>query len=177
MSLAEIKRHVHADDFTDDDAYLASLVAVATGWLDGKDGWLGRSLGTQTWDYVADAFPSGGISIPLPPLQSVTYVRHVSAETGLEVTLTEGTDYSVDLFNEPGWVMPGAAGWPSTMDTFNAVRIRFVAGYQTVPDPIKHGIKLMAGHLYRNREASTMERPSELPMGVDALLMPLKNWL
>lgn len=182
VSLSEIKQHVRAYDFTDDDSYLESLVATVTGWIDGKDGWLGRCIGAQTWDYVSDAFPTGagplggGIRIPLPPLQSVTYVRYIDPDTGLEVTLTSGTDYEVDTFNEPGWVMPSTDGWPAAMETINAIRVRFIAGYSSVPPAIKHGVKLMAGHLYENREASTMDRPSELPLGVSALLMPLRYW-
>lgn len=186
VSLQEAKRHCRAADFDDDDAYLTSLVDVATSWIDGKDGWLGRSIGTQTWDYVLDRFPcasrkstskNDGIRIPLPPLQSITSVFYVDPDTETEATLA--TDqYEVDTFSEPGWVMPGTDGWPSTLDTINAVRIRFVAGYATAPTPIKHAILLLVGNWYENRESVLIDqqRPNDLPFAVDALLMPYRSW-
>lgn len=182
VSLAEAKRHCRAADFNDDDDYIESLVAVATGWIDGKDGWLGRSVGSQTWDYVLDSFPccgakTGGIRIPLPPLQSVAGIYYVDPDIEVETPLA--TDqYEVDLFSEPGWVVPGADGWPRTLDTINAVRIRFVAGYATVPAGIKHAALLLVGNWYENREAVTIDqqRPNNLPFAVDALLMPFRNW-
>lgn len=178
VTTAEIKKHVRAEYFQDDDAYLDSCIAAATDHVDGKDGWLGRALGTQTWDLVLDEFPSEGIRVPLPPLQSVTYLRYVSPDTGLETELTVNADYLVDTFSEPGWIMPGDDGWPQTMDTINAVRVRFVAGYTTLPPTIKHAIMLLAAHYYENRESVVLDaRPTVLPQAVDALLFPRRNWL
>lgn len=178
VTTAEIKKHVRAEYFTDDDAYLEACIAAATDHIDGKDGWLGRALGAQTWDLVLDKFPSDGIRIPLPPLQSVTYLRYISSDTGLEVTLTENTDYLVDTYSEPGWIMPGDNGWPAVMDTVNAVRVRFVAGYTGLPPAIKHAIMLLAAHYYENRESVVLDaRPTVLPQAVDALLYPRRNWL
>ena len=178
VTTAEIKKHVRAEYFTDDDGYLEACIAAATDHIDGKDGWLGRALGTQTWDLVLDEFPCEGIRIPLPPLQSVTYLRYVSPETGLETDLTVNTDYQVDVYSEPGWIMPGANGWPAIMDTINAVRVRFVAGYETVPPAIKQAVMLLAAHYYENRESVVLDvKPTVLPQAVDALLYPRRNWL
>lgn len=139
---------------------------------------MGRAIGTQTWDLVLDGFPDEGIRIPLPPLQSVTYLRYVSPDTGLETTLTVDTDYLVDTYSEPGWVMPGADGWPATMDTINAVRIRFIAGYVATPPAIKQAVMLLAAHYYENRESVVLDaKPTVLPQAVDALLYPRRNWL
>ena len=178
VTTAEIKKHVRAEYFTDDDGYLEACIAAATDHIDGKDGWLGRALGTQTSDLVLDEFPCEGIRIPLPPLQSVTYLRYVSPETGLETDLTVNTDYQVDVYSEPGWIMPGANGWPAIMDTINAVRVRFVAGYETVPPAIKQAVMLLAAHYYENRESVVLDvKPTVLPQAVDALLYPRRNWL
>ena len=178
VTTAEIKKHVRAEYFQEDDAYLEACIAAATDHVDGKDGWLGRALGTQTWDLVLDEFPCEGIRIPLPPMQSVTYLRYVSPDTGLETDLTVNTDCLVDVYSEPGWIMPGANGWPAIMDTINAVRVRFVAGYETVPPAIKHAVKLLAAHYYENRESVVLDvKPTVLPQAVDALLYPRRNWL
>lgn len=178
VTTAEIKKHVRAEYFQDDDAYLDECVAAAIDHIDGKDGWMGRAFAAQTWDLVLDKFPVDGIRIPLPPLQSITYVRYVSPVTGLEVTLTDGTDYTVDTYSEPGWIVPGASGWPTPMDTVNAVRVRFIAGYSEVPVAVKRAVKLLAAHYYENRESVVLDaRPTVLPQAVDALLYPRRNWL
>jgi uncharacterized phiE125 gp8 family phage protein len=171
VSLPEAKKQVRAEYHTDDDAELESFVSVATAWI---ESWLGRAIGTQTWDYVLDAFPDGGIRLPLPPLQAVTGVYYVD-DNGIEQTL-ETDQYEVDLFGDPGWVMPGDDGWPTTLDTINAVRIRFVAGYTTVPPQIKHAIRLLVAGYYENRESVAEKAPQEIPFGVESLLLPLRNW-
>ena len=108
----------------------------------------------------------------------MTYLRYVSPETGLETDLTVNTDYQVDVYSEPGWIMPGANGWPAIMDTINAVRVRFVAGYEAVPPAIKQAVMLLAAHYYENRESVVLDvKPTVLPQAVDALLYPRRNWL
>lgn len=151
VSTADAKKHLGVTTSAD-DTYIDSLIATATAWLDGKDGWLGRALGAQTWDYVLDAFPCGsakygGIRVPLPPLVSVTSVKYLDPTTELEVTVAAG-DYTVDTYNEPGWIIPDAS-WPTPLDTVNAVRVRFIAGYATIPAPIKHAILLTIGGWYK----------------------------
>lgn len=177
VTTAEIKKHVRSEYFTEDDSYLDDCVAAATDHIDGAEGWVGRAFGTQTWDYVLDAFPcveGGGIRLPLPPLQSVTYIKYVSPDTGLEV---DATDYAVDAYSDPGWVMPSTDGWPTPMATINAVRVRFVCGYSTVPPAVKQAVKLLAGHYYENRESVVLDaRPSELPQAVKALLDKRRNF-
>jgi uncharacterized phiE125 gp8 family phage protein len=63
--------------------------------------------------------------------------------------------------------MPGAA-----------VRIAFSAGHTdtTIPKRMRQAIKLLVGHWYAHREENTETKLYELPMGVKALLNPLKVW-
>lgn len=50
------------------------------------------------------------------------------------------------------------------------------AEYGSLPRPVLSAQKLMLGHLYENREATT-EKPSRLlAIGVDALLNPFRNF-
>lgn len=176
ITVDEAKSHLRVFH-NDDDQYITSLVAAATGWADGKDGWLGRSIGQQTWDLALDAFPDGGIIIPLSPLISVTSVKYNEAAAGVETTLVEGTDYLVDNYGDPGWVVPVDGVWPETKSVINAVKIRFVSGYATVPPSIKHALLLLVGHWYENREAASEVKLTEIPMAVDSLLIPYRNWL
>lgn len=181
VSLAEAKTHLRVLH-SDDDSYIESLVAVASGNIDGADGWLGRAIVQQTWDYAIDRFPcvkSDGaparIYLPLSPLVSVTSVAY---------TTTLGDSGTIMDFrtknaggSQPGYIVPALdADWPSTANEPEAVIIRFVAGFATVPPAIKHAVLLMIGHWYENREAATETRMSDLPMAVDALLYPYRNW-
>lgn len=179
ISLTETKAHLRVDN-TDEDTLISGLIAAATAHLDGKDGMLGRCLVPQTWELVLDAFPSDGIEIPLPPLLSITSVTYVDT-AGVTQTVSSD-DYEVDTANEPGWVMPGDAGWPSTMDTINAVRVRFRAGYEGdegaspagatgVPAAIKLAMKQMIGHWFNSRESVVVGvSAADMPQTADMLL-------
>lgn len=187
ISLTETKAHLRVDN-TDEDTLISGLIAAATAHLDGKDGMLGRCLVPQTWELVLDAFPSDGIEIPLPPLISITSVTYVDT-AGVTQTVSSD-DYEVDTANEPGWVMPSDAGWPSTMDTINAVKIRFRAGYEGdedasppgatgVPAAIKLAMKQMIAHWFNSRESVAIGvSTGEIPMTANMLLSPYRmNWL
>ncbi len=174
VSLVEVKRHLQIDSASQDQN-LGLYIDAATANLDGADGWLSRALVTQTWDLYYDAFPCGSIKIPLPPLQSVTSVNYVPP-SGTEVALSTSY-YSVDTVSTPGWIVLNSGySWPTTLDAINTVRIRFVAGYTTVPAPIKAAIMLMVGGMYEGRESWSREDMIENPT-LKALLMPyVASW-
>jgi uncharacterized phiE125 gp8 family phage protein len=111
-----------------------------------------HALVTQTWELVLDGFPTGGIVVPLPPLQSVTSIKYIDTD-GTEQTL-DALLYSVDDDSIPGLIVPAyGETWPTTRDEVNAVRVRFVAGFgdaDDVPEDIKSWIKIMVGTMYDN---------------------------
>ena len=151
------------------------LIKAAQGNIDGKDGWLGRALMTQTWDLFLDVFPAGSksIQIPLPPLQSVTSVKYINPDGNL-ITL-DASKYIVDIAATPGLIHAAyGESWPDTRCQSNAVTVRFVAGYGTaaaVPEPVKAALKLLVGHWYQNREPVNIGNiTTPLPMTVDYLL-------
>ena len=180
VTLTEAKTHCRVDG-TDDDALLTSLITAATQHIsDGKNGWLGRALITQTWELLLDTFPTNEIRVPLPPLQSVTFVKYVD-EDGVTQTIS-ASDYEVDLASEPGWIIPVIdVDWPTPMQTINAVTVRFVCGYGNattdVPEAIRAGMLLLIGHWYAQREAVVVGQQAAvvLPMAVEALLMPYRR--
>ena len=114
-----------------------------------------RAFITQTWELVLDGFPTGGIVLPMPPLQSVASIKYIDTD-GAQQTL-DALLYAVDTDSEPGLVVPAyGESWPSTRDEVNAVRVRYVAGYGAaadVPAAIKTWIKMRAGTLYDNPQA------------------------
>ena len=111
-----------------------------------------HALVTQTWELVLDGFPTGGIIVPMPPLQSVSSIKYIDGN-GDEQTL-DALLYSVDDDSIPGLIVPAyGETWPVTRDEVNAVRVRFVAGFgdaSDVPEDIKSWIKIMVGTMYDN---------------------------
>lgn len=197
VTLDEAKAHLRVFH-DDDDDYIQALVDAAVGQLDGADGWLNRALGSQSWVFSLERFPwyygqygyhdgqraaygrPQRIYIPLAPLISVDAVEYVASDE----TTKQLTNFRVfgAGSTQPGYIMPALdTSWPSTICDTETVRITFTAGYANaaaIPSGIKHAIKLMVGHWFENREAVTINLKglAELPMGVVALLMPLRNW-
>lgn len=182
LTLTEVKAHLRIVD-SDADTLIATFLRAAVDHVDGKDGFLGRALVTQTWELVLDKFPDIEIKIPLPPLQSITSIKYDDG-AGTEQTLA--TDqYAVDTVSEPGWVVP-VTSWPSTIVAINAVRIRFVAGYPAdassppnlaanVPGAIKAALLLTIGSFYAHRETIVVGGAAVLlPWGAEQLLRPYR---
>ena len=114
------------------------------------------ALVTQTWELVLDGFPTGGIKVPVPPLQSVTSIKYIDTD-GVQQTL-DALLYSVDTDSTPGLIVPAyGESWPSARDEINAVRVRYVAGFgakEDVPEDIKTCIKAIVGVTYDNSQGT-----------------------
>ncbi|OXE36911.1 MAG: hypothetical protein CGW95_04820 [Phenylobacterium zucineum] len=167
VTLAEAKLHCKVD-VADDDALLTALITTAT---EGAEQITGRALMAQTWELTLDAFPDA-FELTRVPVQSVTSVKYFDA-TGVQQTLASNL-YSFDNAddNNSAYVVPAyGTSWPVTREQINAVAVRYVSGYTTVPEPIKTWIKIQISEMYKNREASVIERATLMSLGyVDRLL-------
>lgn len=113
-----------------------------------------RALAPQTLEYALDTFPECNfINIPRPPLTSVTSVKTLDSD-GTETTLSLTTQYLVDTDNVPGKiVLPYGVSWPTGADyPINPIRIRYVAGYTTLPQKLKNILLFHCGLLYKYRD-------------------------
>jgi uncharacterized phiE125 gp8 family phage protein len=189
VDLDTVKKHLRVD-FTDDDTLIDAYLEAAVGYVDGPNGFLGRALIAQTWDYYLDRFPvdafhrrGGRIELPLPPLIEVIGVFYLDA-SGAEQTL-DPSRYTVDSASVPARLYPVGGCWPTIPCLeHQAVRIRFTAGYvdasvsppvDDVPKPIIAAIMLLTGDLYANRETMlTGQRAAAvtLPWAAEQLLRP-----
>jgi uncharacterized phiE125 gp8 family phage protein len=132
----------------------------------------GRGLATQTLEVYLDCFPDKTeIKLPKPPLQSVTSVTYKNSNATI-TTMTENTDYIVDVDSEIGRiVLPYGESWPSfTAYTVNPIVITIVTGYTSIPKTIKQAMKLLIGHWYANREATSDVTNKQIAFAVSALL-------
>lgn len=185
VSLAEIKAHCRAEEFTDHDDYLAACVAAATKHIDGRDGWLGRALVDQTWELRFDEFCEDKIALPLPPVLEVVHIKYYDDDGELQTLAT--SVYHVIGVNggRPGYVaLKDGQSWPATDVRPEAVIIRFRCGYVdhdaspvsgSVPEPIKQAIMLFAGTMYANRETMVIGvSVTPMPWAAEALLAPYR---
>lgn len=142
VTLADVKTFQRVEG-TELDAEISSYIVAAYQQCEHI---LGRSIMPETWELVLDAFPTTtDIELLHPIIRSITSVKYLNPEDGLETTLPD-TEYYLDKVSEPGWLMPAIGkAWPSTQAVANAVRVQYVAGYENaaaVPDSIKNWIKL-----------------------------------
>ena len=159
-----------------DDSLITSHIKTSRRWC---EGFQNRAYITQTWDLYLDAFPNkDSIEIPLPPLQSVTYLKYKDSAGDLQTW--DSSNYIVDINSEPGRiVLAYGKSWPMTYDEIQAVQIRFVAGYGDsaidVPEEIKTAIYLKVTDLYENRGDGDMcseQGENSYDRAVKSLLWP-----
>lgn len=140
-----------------------------------------RRFINSTWNYYLSAFPSDWIALPYPPLVSVSSITYLDT-AGVSQTLATSV-YQVDAKREPGRVgLAYGQSWPGIRTTtFNPITIVYVAGYgaaaTSVPDGIKHAIKLLAAHWYEHREPIiTGTISADLALSVESLLWEYRLW-
>lgn len=179
VSLDDAKAQCRVDH-SDDDAYITSLIGVATQHIAAPDGWLGRSLVNQVLEHRVDGFLwCSPPDLPLPgrPIVSITSIKYDDTD-GVEQTLDPSVYRLIGSTSNPRLALAYGKSWPSTRRQAEAVRIRYTAGYgataASVPLPIVHAVKLLIEHYYENRSAVTTDgnAPAVMPLGVDALLAP-----
>jgi uncharacterized phiE125 gp8 family phage protein len=170
LTAAEAKARLNIGDEISDEVMDAYITAARQA-IDGADGWLGRALISQRWQYNLDEFPScdgGKLYIPLPPLQEVTELSYLDSD-GATVVMVEGDDYQVVMGPRPYIVPAYGTAWPSVTCRADAITVEFWAGYgdagADVPEPIRTAIALGAGHL-RSMSARNLSITEEVEEGV-----------
>jgi uncharacterized phiE125 gp8 family phage protein len=171
VTAADARAHVRLQH-TQDDAQLDGFIAAACGHLGGVDGITGRALVRQAYELRLDAFPSGALALPLPPLVSVEAVQYIDTAGTLQ-TLAAAA-YEVDTHSEPGLILP-ASTWPLTADKHHAVRVRFTAGYDaaTLPPGLRAAVLMLVADLDANRAARSDRELFDNP-AADAMAFPFR---
>jgi uncharacterized phiE125 gp8 family phage protein len=131
---------------------IGGLITAARETLDGVNGYLGRALMTQTWRLTLDRFPADrSISLPLPPLQSVTSVKYLD-QTGAQQTFS-AESYRISADDWSGkLVLNSGSWWPQSNCGAGAVEIDFVAGWpEKIPEALRFEILGMIGIWFDDR--------------------------
>lgn len=173
ISLAEAKAFLRVDsDYDDDDAYITSLIGVATNVV---EQFTRRRLITQTYNIYYDEFPPY-MDLQVGNVASVTHVKYYDTDNTLQTLDT--SQYDVDIRVKPGRIYQAEDGnFPNTYERANSVEVEFVVGSAAsdVEDAIKQAMYIVIGRYYENRQdVVTGTIASELPLMVDHLLTPYR---
>lgn len=178
ITLRSIKDHLAIEsDETAFDDLLADYIRSAAAYLQSE---CHISLISTTYTAYWDDWPDSEIiKVPLWPVSSITSLKYLNA-SGVETTIS---GVQSDLISCPARVRLAASStsWPILQtDTLNRVRLTFVAGYGsdslTVPDMVKHAIKMLVAHWFRNRETVLVGSISkDLEHATASLIMLLKR--
>lgn len=166
VTLPEAKAHLRVTSSAE-DGLIQGLIDAATQYLDGLNGILGRALAEQEWQESWDAFQTA-FPLRIGPVLSIVSVSYTDdagmAQTasGARVVTSDGVPYVYPALD---------AEWPSGSD----VVINYLAGYSSVPAPLKCAILLHIGSLYQNRESFT--DGALLPFAHEALITPYRRSL
>lgn len=156
VSVALAKSNGRIDDNAE-DALVEGLIKAALAHVEKS---CGLAFEGQVWEVALDAFPAGGIELPLGPVVSVASVKYTDGD-GVEQTMPPDS-YAIDA---AGWVVP-SAGWPSEAD---GVKAQFVAGAGT-PEDVRQAILLIVEHWFENRAAASADGLASIPFGADAII-------
>ncbi len=171
ISLAEarVQLRMTADDTTADDALITALITAAREFA---EHYTGRALAPQTLEMALDEFPDDGIDLDMPPVATITSVKYTD-ESGVEQTVAT-TDYALSLYGESRRLtLAYGIDWPPARGIADAVRIRYVTGYTTVPKAVKAAILLDVELRYNKL---TPNDQAAYEKARDALLGTVKIW-
>lgn len=171
VTLAEMQTQLRIDSGLDD----STLSILITAARENVEHYQKRQHITATWAMTLDAFPSGDIVLPWPPLIAISSISYEDVAGATQTWLS--ANYQVDITGEYGTVSPiPTATYPSTeAGRKNAVTVTYTAGYGTtasdVPQSTRLAVMMLGAHWYENREPVVVGTiSSELPLHVKTLI-------
>lgn len=176
IRLDEAKTHLQVQHKRD-DGYIRSLIKAATRTA---ENYTGRKFINTTLTVLLDAHESiSPIHLPYSPLSSFTSMSYFNTD-GTTTTVDSGYYYTNGT--DPAYVVANDGGW-SIYRAYKAIQIVYVAGYgatgASVPEDIRHAIKMIVADLYNNQESAKLEtrtqlNANEVPYSAKALLEPYR---
>ncbi|ADK13442.1 head-tail connector protein [Clostridium ljungdahlii] len=150
ITLEEAKQHLRVTG-SDDDIILLSMIRQAREFC---EDFQNRKYITQTLEMVLDSFPNDNyISFKnCSPVQSVESVKYY--DSGGREYIFDSSNYIVDTDSFVNRIVLGYCKlWPTiALQTANAVRVRFTAGFgdkpENVPETVKWAMVLHMRLLY-----------------------------
>jgi len=154
ITLSEAKAFLKVDG-TDEDALIGSLISVARQVC---ETYAGLSFAAQTRVVKLDRFPCRDVILPYGPVNTITSIAYVDEDEAPQ-TITSG--YTLDTQSGLSKIRI-TERWPSTNRVMNNVVITYTTGYASVPEVVKHAIKMTLGTLYENRQDEIVGTSSQV---------------
>ncbi|WP_179086943.1 head-tail connector protein [Paenibacillus odorifer] len=173
VTLAETKRHLRLEvDETDEDSDILDLIADAREYAEGRQR---KKLAVRSFTLTAAAERSFILPPPCKKIISVV----VTDKDGQAKAIDEGNYHLYSDDFKAVLVLGKSYKYPSlNSDNRYPVQIEFSSGMLPVevPRKTKRAIKLLIGHWYETREATTEKKREKPPFAVDALLEMDRTW-
>lgn len=163
LSLPEVQAFVRVER-GEEEALLAGMVRTASALC---EAFTNRVLIARSFTQTL-AVSSEWQRLALSPVRSIDGVEALAAE-GTAVALAP-TSYAIDID-------AAGDGWVRILDAGAATRVRVLAtagmasGTNEVPEPLRHGILRLVGHLFAGRDGERGEPPA----AVTALWRPYRR--
>lgn len=172
VTLLEAQDHLRVVD-GDEDELILGYIASASAWIDGYQGWVGRCFAPQVLELRSHVF-SGIGRLPIGPVAEIESLKYIDVD-GVEQTVDAALySHFADRLD-----LATGARWPQLRGDPGGVRVRFKAGSEIIPPPVKQAVLLLVGQWFRNRMAVSTtgvnSNLSEVPNGVKALLGPYRT--
>jgi uncharacterized phiE125 gp8 family phage protein len=175
VTLDEVKARLRLTTTADDDSITGHITAAR----EFAEKVSRRSLTVKAYAFFMDRFPHPyePISLPAPPLVSVTAVKYL--DESLTSQTWDPTEYFVASNNVPALIVPKPGLiYPATGRVPGAVEVDFTAGYTNdCPEHLKEGIRQLAVHIYDHPEAVTSEGLKEAPLALMTFLTANKIYV
>ena len=159
VTAAEARAYIRGLTGTAEDATLDTIIGRVDGLF---ASWLGFPLSggatgyatieDRTYTHFLDG-PSrpGELRLPVRPVVSITSIHDDPNLTYGSDDLVASADYT--LYGDDGLVVLNETASHSWFSARRTIKIVYVAGFQTVPDVMKHAACLQAAHLFQHRDA------------------------
>lgn len=171
ISATEVKLRLRIDHVTDDTP-IDEMIGVARQYVEEMTD---RQCVLATRSLILDGFWTGALEIPRAPLKTAS-IKYLDTDGALQILAS--SVYTVDIDSIPGRIyLAYGQSWPATRGISKSVTITFTCGEASaaeVPAGLKQIIYLLVGHLYENREATSIVELKTVPMAVDALIAQYK---
>lgn len=151
---------------TEFDAEIDRLIAAARAH---GERYTGIRFASQTVTGKCDSFCDMA-RLPEAPLTSVSSVAYVDADGAAQTLSTDVYEVRTDGL-ETAIVLKYGQSWPA-IQSGSRITLTAVVGYASPPDDIRHALLMLVAFWFANHEAAvSVGNTSELPFGIDALLI------
>lgn len=168
LTVAELKQHLRVTH-TAEDTLIEALRDAACHYVEGY-------CNTQLTSRTAKAYLSGfrAAAFPVGPVTAISSVDYQTSSDTSELTELSETNYYYHLDTQPAVI-----DWINAPSFYQYTRypvvISFTYGYSSAPDPIVHAVRLLAAHLYENRQQVVDRNSVQIQMGVHAMLAQFRH--